>query len=128
MRIKILKKKVEFEIIKLQFPFHDSQIFSQILGYNANKYQFNRMLKLIIPRAVIKNPSKELTYVPTIRPHKQAFNIENYKNLAASEKKIKDLNILISQPSSYLPSHFFSKYSLNIEESQLDLSPLFNNS
>ena len=58
---KIFNKKVEFEIIKAQLPFQDSNILAQILGYNANKYKFRRMLKILVPRAVIKNPSKELT-------------------------------------------------------------------
>lgn len=58
---KIFNKKVEFEIIKAQLPFQDSNILAQILGYNANKYKFRRMLKILLPRAVIKNPSKELT-------------------------------------------------------------------
>lgn len=59
---KIFNKKVEFEIIRLQFPFHDSNILAQILGYNANKYKFNRMIKLLLPKAVIKNPSRELSF------------------------------------------------------------------
>jgi hypothetical protein len=55
---KIFNKKVEFEIIKAQLPFQDSNILAQVLGYNANNYKFRRMLKILIPRAVIKNPSK----------------------------------------------------------------------
>jgi hypothetical protein len=117
---KILKKEVEFEIIKAQLPFQDSNILAQILGYNANNYKFRRMLKILIPRAVIKNPSKELSYVPTSRPHKQAVNITDSASrlaLAASLKvKVKDLNIFFSQPSSYLPPFFFSKYSLNLND------------
>lgn len=58
---KLFNKKVEFEIIKAQLPFQDSHILAQILGYNANKYKFRRMLKILIPRAVIKNPSKQLS-------------------------------------------------------------------
>jgi hypothetical protein len=54
---KLFNKKVEFEIIKAQLPFQDSNILAQILGYNANNYKFRRMLKILIPRAVIKNPS-----------------------------------------------------------------------
>lgn len=112
---KIFKKEVEFEIIKAQVPFQDSNILAQILGYNANNYKFRRMLKILIPRAVIKNPSKELSYLPSNRPHKQALidplsarrskEIATYLNL-----KLKDLNPLFSQPSSYLPPLFFNKY------------------
>jgi hypothetical protein len=56
---KIFNKKVEFEIIKVQLPFQDSYILAQILGYNANKYKFRQMLKILLPRAVIKNPSNK---------------------------------------------------------------------
>jgi len=113
---KIFKKEVEFEIIKAQLPFQDSNILAQILGYNANNYNFIRMLKILIPRAVIKNPSKELSYIPTNRPHKQplGFVDSTYAKLIASylNLKVKDLNMLFSQPSSYLPPFFFLKYNL----------------
>lgn len=56
----IFNKKVEFDIIKLQFPFHDSNILAKVLGYNANKYKFTRMIKLLLPRSVIKNPSVDI--------------------------------------------------------------------
>jgi len=109
---KIFKKEVEFEIIKAQLPFQDSNILAQILGYNANNYKFRQMLKILIPRATIKNPSKELSYIPTNRPHKQALiNSNSCVDIAKSLNfKVKDLNLLFSQPSSYLPSFFFSKY------------------
>jgi len=113
----IFKKEVEFEIIKTQLPFQDSNILAQILGYSANDYNFKRMLKVLLPRAVIKNPSKELPYLPTNRPHKQvARTIDsiNTKAIVTSlDLNIKDLNILLSQPSSYLTPFFFSKYNLD---------------
>lgn len=113
---KIFNKEVEFEIIKAQLPFQDSNILAQILGYNANIYKFRRMLKILIPRAVIKNPSKELSYIPTYRPHKQALvDSTSAKALAASLKiKVKDLNLFLAQPSSYLPPFFYSKYGINL--------------
>ena len=113
---KIFNKEVEFEIIKAQLPFQDSNILAQILGYNANVYKFRRMLKILIPRAVIKNPSKELSYIPTYRPHKQALvDSTSAKALAAYLKiKVKDLNLFLAQPSSYLPPFFYSKYGINL--------------
>jgi hypothetical protein len=36
-------KKVEFEIIRLQYPFHNSDILSQVLGFNANKFNLRRI-------------------------------------------------------------------------------------
>jgi hypothetical protein len=120
--IKIFKKEVEFEIIKAQLPFQDSNILAQILGYNANNYRFIRMLKILIPRAVIKNPSKELSYIPNNRPHKKPFGFVDSTSREAYAKsisaylniKVKDLNMLFSQPSSYLPPFFFSKYNLSL--------------
>lgn len=113
---KIFNKEVEFEIIKAQLPFQDSNILAQILGYNANIYKFRRMLKILIPRAVIKNPSKELSYIPTYRPHKQVLvDSSSAKALASSlEIKVKDLNMFLAQPSSYLPPFFYSKYGINL--------------
>lgn len=132
---KIFKKKVEFEIIKAQLPFQDSNILAQVLGYNANNYKFRRMLKILIPRAVIKNPSKELTS-PSPYPMLAALNLLNtdgtaYRSaspatqagglglgLPSSNHKwsgwgAKDLNMLFSQPSSYLPPFFHSKIYLD---------------
>jgi hypothetical protein len=115
---KIFKKKVEFEIIKAQLPFQDSHILAQILGYNANNYKFRGMLKILIPRAVIKNPSKELSYISSSRPHKQpAGLVDSRYALGMASKlgfKVKDLNILLSQPSSYLPPFFFTEASMNL--------------
>ena len=88
----IFNKKVEFEIIKAQFPFQDSNILAQILGYNANKYKFRRMLKILIPRAVIKNPSRDLYYME--EKEKETLN------------KKKNLQMLRNLPSSYLPPLF----------------------
>jgi hypothetical protein len=135
---KIFKKEVEFEIIKAQLPFQDSNILAQILGYNANNYRFIRMLKILIPKAVIKNPSKELSYIPNNRPHKKplGFVDSTYaKSVAAYLNiKVKDLNILFSQPSSYLPPFFFSRYNLSLPwttkkdiQESLALDGLINN-
>lgn len=112
---KILKKKVEFEIVKAQLPFQDSNVLAQIIGYNANNYKFRRMLKVLIPRAVIKNPSKELT-LPSPYPMLAAFNLNSNVKAQNSPWKgwgAKDLNILFSQPSSYLPPFYFSKVFIN---------------
>jgi hypothetical protein len=60
---KILGKKVEFDIIKLHFPYHDSNILAQILGINAYKYNFTRMVKRLIFLSAFKNPSKDIWYI-----------------------------------------------------------------
>ena len=168
---KIFNKKVEFEIIKAQLPYQDSNILAQVLGYNANNYKFRRMLKILIPRAVIKNPSKEFTsaggtapqallpFFKLTQPHSgvrgkgaapfpclssnpplpkaaqlsQPSLSERLNNKWAGlpnpmgkAKEAKDLNILFScasEPSSYLPSFFYSKNYLDgIYSSLFDLS------
>jgi Mitochondrial ribosomal protein (VAR1) len=86
----IFNKKIEFEIIKLQFPFHDSHILAQILGYNANRYKFHRMINKIIPKAVIKNPSVDISYAEK----KKEETLESKKNRS------------LFKPSSYLPPLF----------------------
>jgi hypothetical protein len=115
---KIFKKRVEFEIIKAQLPFQDSNILAQILGYNANNYNFRRMIKILTPRAVIKNPSRFISnnglldqyQVKNITPGKNVSN--NTWRFASQglEFKDKDLNIFFSQPSSYLPPIFYTKF------------------
>jgi Mitochondrial ribosomal protein (VAR1) len=123
---KILKKKIEFEIIKAQLPFQDSNLLSQILGYNAKEYNFRRMLKILVPRAVIKNPSRDLTYASDSPQHKQIFGtgavITENRSLELKEKK---LNTLFSQPSSYLPPSFYSKFYLNFINSILLARPQY---
>jgi hypothetical protein len=141
---KIFNKKVEFEIIKAQLPFQDSNILAQILGYNANKYKFRRMLKILIPRAVIKNPSKVfINHSPLVDPlgarqstllrGQAAASLSSSPASIASRLKelekglgtlhgketegvlgAKNLKMLLSQPSSYLPPSFYSKYNLSL--------------
>lgn len=93
---RLLNKKVEIEIIKLQSPFHDSNILSQILGYNANRYNFKRLIRKVLPKAGIKNPSQDIFYA------------NNKAEEISESKTAKDLY----QPSSYLPA-LFSLSSLN---------------
>jgi hypothetical protein len=120
---KIFNKKVEFEIIKAQLPFQDSNVLAQILGYNANNYKFRRMLKILIPRAVIKNPSKVFL--------RSQNKVTSFNPLTSSAPKTEVAYHLpmdslsselpprtksfTSQPSSYLPPLFYNKYNFNIE-------------
>jgi hypothetical protein len=83
---KIINKKVELEIIKIHYPFHDSNLLAQILGINASKYNFKRLLKKLIPRAAVKNPSI------------------SYSILSDEERRAKRFRV--SKPDSYLPDFF----------------------
>lgn len=89
----ILNKKVEFELIKLQFPFHDSSILSQILGLNADNYSFTRMKDKLLPLSHIKNPTQNLFFIKSKK--EDLFESKN--------------NVSLFQPSSYLPSLFSIK-------------------
>lgn len=90
-----LNKKVEFEIIRLEYPFHDSKILSQVLGFNAKKYNFRRMWIKLLPLAVIKNPSEDIWY-----------------EIEKTEEKLEGIKKTdIFKPSSYLPP-LFSKSGL----------------
>lgn len=93
-----LKKKVEIEIIKIQYPFQNSYMLGQILGFNANKYNFYRMIHLLRNKVVVKNPSQDIWYTK-----------EKGEELA--ESKLKRIKF---QPSSYLPPLF----SLNMLNSK----------
>lgn len=162
---KIFNKKVEFQIIKAQLPFQDSNILAQILGYNANKYKFRRMLKILIPRAVIKNPSiaplhatytqnsgssvpfcfaEKLSSVyggldigqmqrgsasagnafisPSLFVTRQnaeggaSCPVPRGEGAAKAEESLgaKNLKLILSQPSSYLPPFFYSKCKISL--------------
>lgn len=66
---KLFGKKIELNIIRLHFPFHDSTILSKILGSpnNSSKYKFSRMIQNLLPRAVIRNPSARTNSLPLIQ-------------------------------------------------------------
>jgi hypothetical protein len=83
---KILKKKVEFNLIKAHIPSQDSNFITQLLGYNANHYNFRRMLKIIIPRAVIKNPSKNIL-PPSPYPLLKSLNLLGNDQKALMQNK-----------------------------------------
>jgi len=89
---KIFNKKVEFEIIKAQLPFQDSNILAQVLGYNANNYKFRRMLKILIPRAVIKNPSKVFLRGPA-SPELQAYGHPYLATLIKNKDAVSPFNL-----------------------------------
>jgi len=87
---KYFKKQIEFEIIRLQYPFHDSNILSQILAYNAKKYNLRRMWIKLLPRAVVRNPSRNLF-----------FKIDKTKQMIEGQIKSS-----LFRPTSYLPPLF----------------------
>ena len=87
---KYFQKKVEFEIIRLQYPFHNSEILSQVLGLNANKFNLRRIWLKLLPLAVVKDPAKGLFF----------------KTEKARKKKESVLYPNLFKPNSYLPPLF----------------------
>jgi Mitochondrial ribosomal protein (VAR1) len=115
---KIFKKQVIFQIIKLQHPFHNSNILAQVLGSNASKYKFKRLIKILVPRAVIINPSETQT---------------NYFEIREEERKARRFKT--NMTNSYLNSPFFNYNHDNFNNLLLQLlssdsanqMPLLNN-
>lgn len=100
---RLFGKKVELNIIRLHFPFHDSTILSKILGSpnNSSKYKFSRMIQNLLPRAVIRNPS-------SLAKEKLDMINKNETPFLTSPNKLK---ILISGllPDSVSNLNFFEK-------------------
>jgi hypothetical protein len=93
---KILNIKVELEVVKVETPFQDSSMISQILGYNSKKWYFYRMWRTLLPKIGIQNPTQNLNY--TIEKKEEDI-----------ERKLKGI---IYEPTSYLPP-LFNKNKLN---------------
>jgi hypothetical protein len=54
---KILKKTVELEIVRLHYPFYNTNIFVNLLGKMVNKIKFRRILRQFFNKAKIFNPT-----------------------------------------------------------------------
>lgn len=55
---KLFKKTVELEIIRLYYPFYNSNIFVNLLSKTLNKIKINRILYKFFDKANIFNPNK----------------------------------------------------------------------
>lgn len=113
----LFNKKVEIEIIKVKIPFQDSNMISQVLGYNAKRYHFYRMWRKLLPKVGINNPSRNLVHLLNKKEEK--------------EERIKKFSIY--QSYSYLPPLFSlvnlkSKFSgfniINFKNENLNTDPI----
>jgi Mitochondrial ribosomal protein (VAR1) len=50
---KLLNLKVELQLNKLNYPYHDSTILSKLIAFNTNKRRFTSIMKLIIKKSSI---------------------------------------------------------------------------
>jgi Mitochondrial ribosomal protein (VAR1) len=58
---KFFKKSVELEIVRLHYPYHNTNIFVNLLGKMVNKIKLRRILRRFFNNAKIFNPTKMIT-------------------------------------------------------------------
>jgi hypothetical protein len=56
---KMFKKPVEFDLIRLHYPYNDSNILVNLLGIMVNKIKLRVIIRRLYEKAVIKNLSKK---------------------------------------------------------------------
>lgn len=102
---KLFGKKIELNIIRLHFLFHDSTILSKILGSsnNSSKYKFSRMIQNLLPRAVIRNPSTRKNSVPIIKHVSEDEEISDRSNPGVT-----GFNLILDPNDLFKTSHLSS--------------------
>lgn len=58
---------IQLELTKINYPYFDSNILSQIIGLNGKFYNFERIIKLLYRKVLIRNPNttrKEIDLSP----------------------------------------------------------------
>lgn len=74
----LLNLKVELQLNKLTYPYHDSTILAKLIAFNTNKKRFTSIMKIILKKAsIITN---------TLRTYKEK---EDYYNVVSGPKNIK---------------------------------------
>lgn len=56
---KLLQKNVELELVRLKYPYHDSNILAQLIGINGRKLTYGRIKKVLFNKATISAKSVE---------------------------------------------------------------------
>lgn len=75
---KIFNKNIELQLIKLDYPYHDSSILAEAIGSNSKRYKFRKILDMLWLKAVVKNPA-----IPAYRLNKK----NTYKNLIVKKNE-----------------------------------------
>lgn len=90
---KIFNNNVELQLIKLDYPYHDSSILADAIGSNSKRYKFRKILDMLWLKAIVKNPA-----VPAYRlNHKisyKSLTLKKEKSESASELFISNLKNL----------------------------------
>ena len=55
----LFKKPVELELIRLHYPYNDSNILARLLGFMINKIKFRRITRKLIRKSIVKNIKKQ---------------------------------------------------------------------
>jgi len=55
---KAFNKTIILDLVRLKYPYHESNILSQILGLSSKNKNFRKMMRKLLYTATIKNPTK----------------------------------------------------------------------
>jgi hypothetical protein len=55
---RVFNKTVILDLVRLKYPYHDSNILSQVLGLSTKRKNFRKMMRKLLYTATIKNPTK----------------------------------------------------------------------
>jgi hypothetical protein len=55
---KMFKKTIILDLVRLKYPYHESNILAQILGFSSKTYRFRLIMRKLLYVAIIKNPTK----------------------------------------------------------------------
>ena len=81
MLSKLLKLKVELQLNRLKYPYHDSSILAKLISFNSNQKRFTPLIKLIFKKAsIITNSLKNL---------KNKAEGSDFYNVVSGPKKLK---------------------------------------
>jgi len=87
MLSKLLKLKVELQLNRLKYPYHDSSILAKLISFNSNQKRFTPLIKLIFKKAsIITNSLKNLS--PSRSSDNKAEGSDFY-NVVSGPKKLK---------------------------------------
>jgi hypothetical protein len=63
---KLFNKPIELNLIRLKYPYHESNILAQVLALSSKKYKFFLIMRKLFYTASIKHPGKSNGFVPQV--------------------------------------------------------------
>jgi len=55
---KMFKKTIILDLVRLKYPYHESNILAQVLGLSSKTKNFRKMMRRLLYTAIITNPTK----------------------------------------------------------------------